>query len=149
MKDLDNRVDKLEANVATITNRVDVLKVTIDNFILEMRDRDNKRDEDIRELRRQREEDRAKHESDMKEIAKQREEDNARHKEEMKEISQKIDNTIRHIQGLTIASMVGIGAIAVSVIVFVANSIFNPSPPVQYYYPPPAQTQSAQIPTVR
>ena len=115
-----------DIKIAQTKQEVDDFKATIENFIQEMRDRDNKRDADIRELRQK------------------REEDNARHKEEMKEISQKIDNTIKHIQGLTIASMVGIGAIAVSVIVFVGNSIFNPPQP-QYYYPPPAQTQTAQI----
>jgi len=102
--------------IVQVKQEVDDFKATIENFIMEMRDRDNKRDADIRELRE-------KHEADMKEI------------------SQKIDNTIRHIQGLTIASMVGIGAIAVSVIVFVGNSIFNPPQPQIYYYPPP-QVQS-------
>ena len=108
-----------DIKIAQTKQEVDDFKATIENFIQEMRDRDNKRDADIRELRQ-------------------------KHEEDMKEISQKIDNTIKHIQGLTIASMVGIGAIAVSVIVFVGNSIFNPPQP-QYYYPPPAQTQTAQI----
>ena len=100
-----------DAKIAQTKQEVDDFKSIIENFISEMRDRDNKRDADIRELR-------TKHDADMKEM-----------REEIKA------NT-RDIHTFTIAAVVGIGAIVVSVLVFVVNFILNPPQPQIYFSPP-------------
>lgn len=57
-----------DIKIAQTKQEVDDFKSIIENFIGEMRDRDNKRDADIKELRQQREEDRKQHDADMKEL---------------------------------------------------------------------------------
>lgn len=57
-----------------------------------------------------------------------------KHDADMKEMREDIKGTLKHIQGLTIASMVGIAAIAIATWVFVLTDARNDTPP-----PPPAQ----------
>ena len=77
-------------------------------FMQEMRDRDNQRADDIREMRQ-------KHDADMK-VAQEK------HDADMKAIDAKIDRLGDKIQNMAIAAIVGFGAIAVAVggIVFAA-----------------------------
>ena len=94
MADLENRVSNLETKVSVIETKIDM-------FIEEMRDRDNKRAAEIVELRQ-------KQESDMKEI-----------RSTIDSINTKIDGMGKHFRNLTVAAIVGIGAITVSVVGFV------------------------------
>lgn len=102
-----------DIKIAQTKQEVDDFKSIVENFIQEMRDRDNKRDEDIRELRQ-------KHEADMKEIAKQRENDKAAHDAEMQAINARIDEkferVLTQIQNMAIANVVGVGAIVWAVV---------------------------------
>ena len=129
-----------DIKIAQTKQEVDDFKSIIENFIGEMRDRDNKRDADIKELRKQREADRTQHEADMKEIEKKREADRAQHEADMKELRTEIRDGLKHIQNLTIAVIIGIVAIAVAVFAFVWQNSSNNQ--AQNYQPPPAQTQN-------
>ena len=101
-----------DIKIERIDQKVDSFKETVENFIQEMRDRDNKRDADIRELRQ-------RHDADMKAIEENRAADHEKYEADMKELRSEIRDGIRHIQGLTIAAIVGIVAIAVAIIAFV------------------------------
>ncbi len=84
----------------------------------------------------------AKFELFMNELQQQREDIrrmNEQHNADMREIREDIKGALKHIQGLTIATMVGIAAIAVGVLGFMWSSTRNTAPPA----PPPAQ--SAQV----
>lgn len=109
-----------DIKIAQTKQEVDDFKSIVENFIQEMRDRDNKRDEDIRELRKRQDEAHAKHEADMKEIAKQRETDKAAHDAEMQAINARIDEKFdklsSQIQNMAIAAVVGVGAIVWAVV---------------------------------
>ena len=69
------------------------------DFKTEMRDRDNQRANEIRELRQRQDIAQAKHDADIKEM-------NAR-------IESKFDKLSNQIQSLTIAAVVGVGAIVI------------------------------------
>ena len=101
-----------DIKIAQTKQEVDGFKSIVENFIQEMRDRDNKRDADIRELRE-------KHDADMKEIAANRAADNAKHDADMKELRDEIHDGIKTLQNLTLAAIIGIAALVVSVIAFV------------------------------
>ena len=60
------------------------------------------------------------------------------HNADMKEMREDIKGALKHIQGLTIASMAGIVAIAVGILGFLWSTARNMEPP------PPAQTAQYQ-----
>lgn len=95
---LKNRVNNLEARVSVIETKVDM-------FIDEMRDRDNKRAAEIAELRQ-------KQESDMKEI-----------RTNIDSINTKIDGMGKHFRNLTVAAIIGIVTISVTVVGFVISVV--------------------------
>ena len=109
-----------DIKIERIDQKVDSFKETVENFIQEMRDRDNRRDADIRELRQ-------KHDADMKELRTE------------------IRDGLKHIQNLTIAVIIGIVAIAVAVFAFVWQNSSNNQP---QNYQPPAQTQNYSPPQI-
>ena len=84
---LDERIGRLEQQVATVTAKVDT-------FIGEMRDRDNQRAEDIREIR-----------------------------SSISNMQNNIDGMGKHVRNLTVAAMVGMGSMTIAGIA-VAISIF-------------------------
>ena len=91
----------------------------------------------MEELKQQREDIRRaqeKHDADMREFRE-------KHDADMREFRGEIRNMMRHLQGLTIASMVGIAAIAASVFGFMWSSTRNDTPPPQN---PPAQATQYQ-----
>ena len=95
---MTKRSTNLEARVSSI-------EATFKSFMQEMRDRDNQRAEDIRELRQ-------KHDADMKEM-------NQRFYSKFdamdKKIDDKFDKLSDQLHTMTIAAVVGFGAIAVAV----------------------------------
>ncbi|MBR1806404.1 MAG: hypothetical protein IJ774_08485 [Selenomonadaceae bacterium] len=99
-----------------IEARVSSLEATFKTFMDEMRDRDNQRATDMRELRQ-------------------------KHDEDMKEMRADIKSSLKHIQNLTIAAMVGIGAITAATWAFMWSTSQNTYQ--QVVQPPPAQTQAA------
>ncbi len=115
-----------DIKIAQTKQEVDDFKSIIENFIDEMRDRDNKRDADIKELRRQ-------HEADMREMQKKQD-------AVANELRAEIRDALKNIQNLTIAAIVGIVAIAVAVIAFVFMAWQSADQKVNYQ--PPAQTQN-------
>ena len=119
-----------DIKIERIDQKVDSFKETVENFIQEMRDRDNRRDADIRELRQ-------KHENDMKELQKKQD-------AVANELRTEIRDGMKHIQNLTTAVIIGIVAIAVAVFAFVWQNSSNNQ--AQNYQPPPAQTQNYSPP---
>ena len=95
-----------------LQRQIDAQTARIDNVLTKV-------DMVIGELHEQRE--------DMRRIQEQ-------HNADMKEMREDIKGALKHIQGLTIASMVGIAAIAIATWVFVLTDARNDYPP-----PPPAQ----------
>ena len=96
----------------------------------EIRNRDNQRAEELREIRQRQDAAQAKHDADFRAAQE-------KHDADMKEMREDIKGTLRHIQNLTIASMVGIGAIAVATWVFVLSNV--------RYDPPPPPAQITQV----
>ena len=94
--DLENRVNHLETKVSVIETKIDM-------FIDEMRDRDNQRAAEISELRQ-------KQEMDMREI-----------RSSIEKVNDKIDGMEKHVRNLTTTAIIGIGAMAISVVGFVIS----------------------------
>ena len=92
-----------EKKINNIENRVDTLETTFKMFMQEMRDRDKQRADDIRELRQDMKNMQAKHDADMKGLQKD-------FYTKMDNMDKKLDGVIKHVQNLTVAAMVGIGA---------------------------------------
>ena len=150
MATTEERVDKLEIRFATLSEQFAATMAKVDTIIGEMRDRDNQRiteiqamqqkhDADMKDMRQKHNADmkdmRQKHDADMKEI-------HQKHDADMKELREDIKGTIKHIQGLTIASMVGIMAIAIGVLGFLwITALDMKSSPPQ----PPTQTAQYQM----
>ena len=141
-----------DIKIAQTKQEVDDFKAIIKNFIGEMRDRDNKRDADIKEIRKQREEDRKQHEADMKEVQKKQDAVANELRAETNALRTEIRDGIRHIQSLTIAAIVGIVAIAVAIIAFVfvtwqsIDQSIDRKIDQRFQYLPPAQTQNYSPP---
>ncbi len=103
-RDTERRITTLETNV---NNLITELR----DFKTEMRQQNQMRAEELRELRQR--QDAAQD----------------RHNAEMKEMREDIKGALRHIQGLTIASMVATGAIAIATWAFVLTNAYNDLPP--------------------
>ena len=98
MAELENRVNVLEIKTTTIESKVDAFIQEMRDFKTEMRDRDNQRAAEIREIRQSQEAMR----KDMYAV--------------VDRMDQKIDGIGKFVQNLTIATMVGIGAVVVGVV---------------------------------
>jgi len=119
-----------DIKIERIDQKVDSFKETVENFIQEMRDRDNRRDADIRELRERHDALSAKQDA----VA--------------NELRTEIRDGIKNLQSLTIAAIVGIVAIAVAVIGFVfvvwqsIDQSIDKKIEQRIQYQQPAQTQN-------
>lgn len=118
MATTEERVDKLEIRFATLEQQVATVASKVDMVIGELQ----QQREDIRRLQ------------DRQDAAQ------ARHDADMREMREDIKGTIKHIQNLTIASMVGIAAIAIATWVFVLTNNQHVTPPPN----PPAQAAQIQ-----
>lgn len=103
----------------TIEQRVDSLETTFNAFMREMsefkqemRDRDNQRAEDIRELRQKQDAAQAKHDADMKELRQ-------KHDADIKEMNAKIDASLQtftqQLHTNFVQTMMGVGAIMAAI----------------------------------
>ncbi len=85
MADLETRVDKIEGRVSTLEITVEKLSQKIDDYIAESRAARAKNDEELKEMRA-----------------------------DIKALNQRMDNNMNQMRNMTIASMVGIGAMVIS-----------------------------------
>ena len=90
--------NNLKNRVNNLEARVSVIETKVDMFIDEMRDRDNKRAAEIAELRKKQETD-------------------------MKEIRNSLDGMGKHFRNLTVAAIIGIVTISVTVVGFVISVV--------------------------
>ena len=130
MATTDERLNTLETTFKMFMQEMRDFKTEMRDFKTEMRNRDNQRAEELREIRQRQDAIQAKHDADFRAAQE-------KHDADMKEMREDIKGTLRHIQNLTIASMVGIGAIAVATWVFVLSNV--------RYEPPPPPAQITQV----
>lgn len=95
---MERRMNEIERRQDTLEHKVDKLSDKIDIFVDEMRAMGARHDAELRELRDRREEDRR--EFDAK----------------FDKIENKMDGIMKHVQNLTVAVAVGIGAIVVAIL---------------------------------
>ena len=109
-----------EKKINNIENRVDTLEATFKMFMQEMRDRDNQRAEDIRELRQDMKNMQAKHDADMKGLQKDfyTKMDNMDKKLDKKidKLEAKIESIGNHVRNVSVATIIGVATIAITVI---------------------------------
>jgi len=111
-KDVERRVDRLETRFDMFMEEMREFKAEMRDFKAEMRQQNQMRAEEIRELQK-------KHETDMRELQKRQDEDRRRHEEDIRAINTKIDGKFDKLSDqlhtMTIAAVVGFGAIAAAV----------------------------------
>ena len=98
---VEKRVDSLETKFEMFMREMSEFKQEMREFKTEMRDRDNQRATEIRELRQRQDAAQAKHEDDMRTMN--------------KKIDDKFDKLSDQLHTMTIAAVVGFGAIAVAI----------------------------------
>jgi len=122
-KDVERRVDRLETKFDMFIEEMREFKTEMrqQNQMRaeELRELQRKHETDMRELQKRQDEDRRKHDADMKELQKRQDEDRRRHEEDMRAINTKIDSKFDKLSDqlhtMTIAAVVGFGAIAAAV----------------------------------
>lgn len=116
MAELETRVERLESKLEMFMRSRDD---KFNNFINEMRQQNQMRANEIRDLQKRQDEERRKHDADMKELQKRQDAAQRKHEDDMREINKKIDNKFDklsdQIHTMTIAAVVGFGAIAAAV----------------------------------
>ncbi len=102
MADLENRVDKLETKTTSLEQQVSNVVTKLDMFIAEMRAAREKQDEDMREMR-------SKQAEDMREMR-------TKHDDDMRAIRQSIEDMGKHNRNLTIAVIIGVATMVITVL---------------------------------
>lgn len=116
-----SRVSNLETKFETFMQSFDDFKQEMRDFKTEMRNRDNQRATEIMEIRQRQEAAQAKHNADMIDLQKN-------FYDKMDTMDTKIDGIGKHVQNLTVAAMVGIGAAVIgigAIAVTVVYSVFT------------------------
>lgn len=93
----------LQRQIDAQNARIDKVLTKVDTIIGEMRDRDNQRAEDIRELRQ-------KQDADMKEI-----------RTSISNMQNSISDMGKHVRNLSLTAMAAIGAMVVTVVISILN----------------------------
>ncbi|MBR6711554.1 MAG: hypothetical protein IKI76_00990 [Selenomonadaceae bacterium] len=96
MINAEERITTVERRVDNLETKFEMFMQEMRDFKTEMRDRDNQRATEIMEMRQ-------KHDADMKDM-------NQRFYAKMDAMDTKIDGISKHVQNLTVAAIVGIGA---------------------------------------
>ncbi len=126
MAELENRVSNIETKLDMFIEEMRDLKKEIrqqnEMRAAEIREMSKKHDADMKEMRQNHEADmkemRQNHEADMKEMRQKQEAD-------MKEIRNSLDGMGKHVRNISIAAIVGIGAISASVIGFFITTLLK------------------------
>ena len=88
---------------AEVQKQLAMQDAKFNTFMQEMRDRDKQRADDIRELRQDMKNMQTRHDADMKGLQKD-------FYTKMDNMDKKMDGVVKHVQNLTVAAIVGIGA---------------------------------------
>ncbi len=91
MADLDTRVDRLEGRCTSLEIAVEKVSQKVDLFVEESRAARERQDADMREFRK-------------------------KHDDDMREIRQNIDGMGKHVRNMSAATILGIAAIVVAVL---------------------------------
>ena len=94
----EKRINNIDRRVSTLETTFNMLMQEMRDFKTEMRDRDNQRAEEIREIRQRQDAAQVKHDADMREIR------------------TSIDGMGKHVRNLSVATIIGVGTIAITVI---------------------------------
>ena len=95
-QEIVQKVNALDMKVNALDVKINALNDKFDMTLAEMRDRDNQRHNEIMEIR-------------------------TRQDEERRESNSKFDSAIKHIQTLTVAALVGMGAMFVTLVLFIVT----------------------------
>ena len=111
----------IQSRVSNLEIKFETFMQSFDDFKQEMRNRDNQRAAEIMEIRQRQEAAQAKHNADMIDLQKN-------FYDKMDTMDTKIDGIGKHVQNLTVAAMVGIGAAVIgigAIAVTVVYSVFT------------------------
>ena len=103
-----------EKQINSVEKRVDTLEAVFKSFMQEMRDRDNQRANDIKELRQ-------KQEADMKEIRQKQEADMKEIRTSISNMQNNIEGMGKHVRNVSVVAMVGVGGMFIAVGVMVGT----------------------------
>ena len=98
--DIQMKLALQDAKVNVFMQEMSDFKEEMRDFKTEMRNRDNQRQEDMRDRDNQRQED-------------------------MREIRASIDSITKHVQNISTAAMIGVGASVIAVVVFVGTMVYT------------------------
>ena len=129
MTEHEQRLTAVESRVSNIETKIDMFMRAQDeklnNFIQEMRDRDNQRAAEIRELRQKQDAAQAKHDADMREMNQRFYAKFDAIDAKFDKMDAKIDGIGKHVQNITVAAMVGIGAAVIGIGAIAATVVYS------------------------
>ncbi len=96
----EKKINELDSRVTSLETKFEMFMQEAHDMRQEMRDRDNQRAAEIRELRK-----------DMN--------------EKIDKLDGKIDSIGKHVQNLTVAAMVGVGTSVIAVVVMVGTMVYT------------------------
>ena len=103
----EKKINELDSRVTSLETKFEMFMQEAHDMRQEMRDRDNQRAAEIRELRQ-----------DMKDMQKSFD-------EKIDKLDGKIDSIGKHVQNLTVAAMVGVGTSVIAVVVMVGTMVYT------------------------
>ena len=113
----------MEQRLNQIENRQDTLEATFKMYMQRQDERDQQMREELREMR-------ARQEADMREMRTRHNELETKREQDRKDmytlvdrLDSKIDGVMKHVQNLTVTVAIGIGAIIVSVVIFIHSTL--------------------------
>ncbi len=117
MTDLERKIDRLEAKLETYMQAQDK---RFDIFVQEMRQQNQMRANEIRDLHKRQDEERRAREAERRAQEAEMKEARRKHEEDMREINKKIDDKFdklsSQIQMMSLSTVLGIGAIVWAIV---------------------------------